>query len=117
MSYQKFTDGKAEELFPAGPIAFYGPTAMRTLASDLQAWPEIGLEPLLYFCWRVSAQRCLDSAFFLREKLPAAAAIRWEECQIYGRLQQLSVANERAALPELLERLAEREEDFIAALA
>jgi hypothetical protein len=107
---------EAEELFPGGPMAFFGPTAMRTLAGDLQAWPEIGLGPLPHFSWRVSAQRCLDSAFFLREKLPAAAAIRWEECQLYGQLQHVSAANERAALPELLERLAEREEEFIAAL-
>lgn len=107
---------EAGELFPGGPTAFYGPTAMRTLAGDLQAWPEIDLGPLPYFSWQVSAQRCLDSAFFLREKLPAAAAIRWEECQLYGQLQHVSAANERAALPELLERLAEREEEFIAAL-
>jgi hypothetical protein len=72
---------------------------------------------LPHFSWRVSAQRCLDSAFFLRDKLPHAAAIRWEECQIYGQLQQTSAANERAALPGLLERLAVREEEFIAALA
>ena len=107
---------EAEELFPGGPTAFYGPTAMRTLAGDLQAWPEIDLGPLPYFCWCVSAQRCLDSAFFLRAKLPAAAAIRWDECQLYGQLQHASAANDRAALPALLERLAEREEQFMAAL-
>jgi hypothetical protein len=108
---------EAEELFPGGPTAFYGPITMRTLAGDLQAWPEIGLGPLPYFSWRVSGQRCQASALFLREKLPAAAAIRWEESQIYGQLQQASATNQRAALPVLLERLAEREEEFIAALA
>jgi hypothetical protein len=64
----------------------------------------------------VSGQRCLDSAFFLRERLPQAAAIRWEECQIYGQLQLASAANQRTVLPDLLERLADCEERFIAAL-
>jgi hypothetical protein len=49
--------------------------------------------------------------------MPEAAAIRWEECQLYGALQQASVANKRADLPVLLERLAEQETRFIAALA
>jgi len=106
----------AEELAPGGPVALHGPAAMRTLAGDLRDWPEIDLGPLPHFSWQVSGQRCHASALFLREKLPAAAAIRWEESQIYGQLQQASVANQRAALPGLLERLAEREEAFIAAL-
>jgi hypothetical protein len=99
-----------------GPTLLYGPDAMRTLAADLRAWPERELGSLPYFNWRVSGQRCLDSAFFLCEKLPHAAAIRWEECQLYGRLQQASAANERAILPDLLEQLAEHEAHFIAAL-
>lgn len=101
---------------PGGTVLIYGSEGMRTLAADLVAWPERDLSALANFCWQVSAQRCLDSAFFLREKLSQAAAIRWEECQIYGQLQQASAANERARLPELLERLAEQEERFIAAL-
>jgi hypothetical protein len=105
------------ETIPNGPTVLYGPDAMRALAADLQAWPERELGGLPYFNWRVSGQRCLDSSFFLREKLPHAADIRWEECQLYGQLQQVSVANERAALPPLLERLAGYEEEFIAALA
>lgn len=99
-----------------GSMLLYGADGMRTLAADLLAWPERDLGALPYFCWQVSAQRCLDSAFFLRERLPQAAAIRWEECQIYGQLQQASAANERARLPELLERLAQYEESFITAL-
>src|SRR6266568_3894001 len=87
-----------------GSMLLYGPDGMRTLAADLLAWPERDLGALPYFSWQVSAQRCLDSAFFLRGRLPQAAAIRWEECQIYGQLQQASAANERAMLPELLER-------------
>jgi hypothetical protein len=102
--------------FPDGIALIYGPDGMRTLAADLVAWPERDLGSLANFSWQVSAQRCLDTAFFLRERLPQAAAIRWEECQIYGQLQQASAANERARLPELLERLAEREERFVAAL-
>jgi Butirosin biosynthesis protein H, N-terminal len=96
-----------------GSTLLYGPDGMRSLADDLQAWPEYDLGGL---SWRVSGQRCLDSAFFLRERLPDAAATRWEECQLYGALQQASAANERAALPGLLERLAEYEERFIAAI-
>lgn len=107
---------EAEELFPGGPMALYGPTAMRTLAADLRDWPQIGLGPLPYFSWRVSGQRCQASAVFLREKLPAASAIRWEESLLYGQLQQASSVLKRDALPVLLERLAELEERFIAAL-
>ncbi len=105
------------ETLPNGSTVLYGPAAMQTLAADLRAWPERELGGLPYFNWRVSGQRCLDSAFFLRERLSHAADIRWEECQLYGQLQQASAANERAALPPLLERLAHYEEEFIAALA
>jgi hypothetical protein len=99
-----------------GITLVFGPEAMRTLAADMRAEPARGLGGMAYFGWRVSGQRCLDSAIFLRERLPDAAAIRWEQCQLYGALQQASAAGERAALPALLERLAEQEERFIAAL-
>jgi hypothetical protein len=89
---------------------------MRALADDLRDRPEQDLGAMPYFSWRVSGQRCLDSAFFLRDRLPDAAAIRWEECLIYGQLQQASAAGRRAALPDLLERLAEHEARFIAAM-
>lgn len=108
---------KAEELFPGGPTALYGPAAMRTLAADLRDWPQVDLGPLPYFSWRVSGQRCQASAVFLREKRPAASAIRWEESQLYGQLQYASAAQKRDALPALLERLAALEEECIAALA
>lgn len=80
-------------------------------------WPQIDLGPLPSFSGRVSAQRCQASAIFLREKLPSASAIRWEESQLYGQLQYASVAGKRDALPVLLERLAGLEEECIAALA
>ena len=64
--------------------------------------------------------RCkiLDLAAILDriDRGPDAAAIRWEQCQVYGALQQASAAGKRAALPALLERLAEYEERLIAAL-
>jgi hypothetical protein len=82
----------------------------------LRAAPERGLGGLPYFNWRVSAQRCFDSAVFLRARMPEAAAIRWEECQLYSQLQQASAAQDRAALPEILGRLAEQEARFIDAL-
>lgn len=99
-----------------GSPLVYGPDGMRMLATDLKNSPERDLGTLPYFCWQVSGQRCLDSAFFLREKLPDAAALRWEECLIYGQLQQASAANERETLLGLLERLADYETRFIAAL-
>lgn len=99
-----------------GTPLIYGPDGMRALADDLRTQPERDLGGMPYFSWRVSGQRCLDSAFFLRERLPEAAAIRWEECLIYGRLQQASAAGQRATLPDLLERLAEHEARFIAAV-
>ncbi|HTK11179.1 MAG TPA: BtrH N-terminal domain-containing protein [Ktedonobacteraceae bacterium] len=105
------------ETFANGMTLLYGPDAMRTLAADLRSWPELALGSLPSFNWRVSAQRCLDSAFFLQARLPQAAAIRWEECLIYGQLQHASAVNKRAVLPELLEQLAEYETRFIAALA
>jgi hypothetical protein len=94
----------------------YGPEGMRQLAKDLSAWPELDLGSLPYFNWRVSAQRCLDSAMFLQEKLPEVAAVRWEESQLYGQLQQASNANNRVVMPEILEHLAEYETRFITSL-
>ena len=108
---------RPREAITDGLTLLYGPEGMQALAKDLQEWPERDLGALPNFCWQVSAQRCLDSAFFLRERLPDAAVIRWEECQIFGQLQQASTAKERAALPDLLERLADYETRFIAALA
>lgn len=105
-----------DETLPNGTIIHYGPNAMRLLAEDLNTYSERDLGALPFFSWRVSGQRCLDSAFFLREKLPEAAALRWEQCQIYGELQQASTPENRAALPGLLHRLAEYEERFIAML-
>ena len=94
----------------------FGPNAMRLLAADMRAAPERSLGAMPYFGWRVSGQRCLDIATFLRERLPDAAAIRWEQCQVYGEMQQASVVNDRARLVALLERQAGLEERFIAAL-
>jgi hypothetical protein len=107
---------RTTEPLDGGITLVYGPEGMRTLAADMRADPERELGGMAYFGWRVSGQRCLDSAIFLRERLPDAAAIRWEQCQIYGALQQASAAGERANLPALLERLAEHEARFIAAL-
>lgn len=107
---------RTQETAVDGSPTIYGPDGMRTLAVDIQAAPERDLGLLPHFCWQVSGQRCIDSAFFLRERLPEAAAIRWEECQIYGQLQQASAANERAVVVDLLEQLAECEEHFIGAM-
>jgi hypothetical protein len=45
-----------------------------------------------------------------------AAAIRWEQCQLYGAIQQTSLGDDRAQLPDLLERQADLEAQFIVAL-
>jgi hypothetical protein len=100
----------------SGPPLICGPDGMLALAKDIPTLPEHLLGALPYWSWRVSGQRCLDSALFLQERMPEAAAIRWEECQLYGALQQATVANQRNALPALLEQLAEQETRFIAAL-
>jgi hypothetical protein len=105
----------AETLAP-GITEHYGPQALRLLAADLRAAPERPLGGLPYFNWRVSGQRCLDGATFLRERLPDAAAIRWEQCQVYGAIQQASTSAGRSRLPDLLERQADLEAAFIAAL-
>jgi hypothetical protein len=97
-------------------IAHYGPQALRLLAADLHAEPQRSLGALPYFSWRVSGQRCFDSAAFLRERLPGAAAIRWEQCQLYGEIQQASTSTSRSRLPELLQRQADLEAAFITAL-
>ncbi len=107
---------RSDESFPGGVTILYGPSAMRTLAADLRAAPERPLGGLPYFKRRVSGQRCLDSAVFLRKRLPEAAAVRWEECQLYGKLQQATAAGERARMAELLDRLADHEARFIAAI-
>jgi hypothetical protein len=106
---------RTTEEIPGAQI-IYGPEGMRTLAADFRTDPGRELGALPYFNWRVSAQRCFDGAMFLRERLPEASAIRWEQCQIYGRLQQASAARATHKLPNLLERLADHEACFIASL-
>lgn len=108
---------KTDEEIGNGASLLYGPGAMRTLAEDLRVAPERSLGALPYFNWRVSAQRCMDSAVFLRERLPEAAAIRWEETRVYGEIQQATVDERRAELPKLIDELADYETAFISALA
>src|SRR5215472_17219356 len=95
---------RADEPIAPAIMAHYGPGALRLLAADLRAEPQRSLGGLPYFSWRVSGQRCFDSATFLRERLPEAAAIRWEQCQLYGEIQRASTSTDRSQLPELLER-------------
>lgn len=116
IAYARSSLSRDKQMLGPGIEAIYGPDGMRALAADLPAWPEPDLGALPYFSWQVSAQRCIDSAFFLRERLPEAAALRWEECQIYGSLQQASAAGQRERLPALLTQLASLEERFIAAI-
>jgi hypothetical protein len=99
-----------------GLTEHYGPQALRLLAADLSAEPQRSLGALPYFSWRVSGQRCFDGATFLRERLPGAAAIRWAQCQLYGEIQQVSTSTDRSRLPGLLERQADLETAFVAAL-
>lgn len=107
---------RADELLAPGLRAHYGPQALHLLAEDLRAEPQRTLGALPYFNWRVSGQRCFDGAMFLRERLPGAAAVRWEQCQLYGEIQQASTSAGRSRLAELLDRQAELETGFIAAL-
>lgn len=107
---------RASKSLPDGTPAMYGPAGILALADLLRAHPEQGLGALPYFSWRVSAQRCLDGANFLRARMPAAADIRWEQCLTYGTVQQASASGDRATLPALLERLADQETRFTAAV-
>lgn len=107
---------RADEEIAPGVTLRFGPGAMRLMAADLRATPERGLGGMPYFNWRVSGQRCFDGATFLRERLPGAAAIRWEQCLLYGALQQASLNAGRSRIPDLLERQADLEEAFIDAL-
>jgi Butirosin biosynthesis protein H, N-terminal len=107
---------RSDEIVAPGVTAHYGPQALRLLAEDLRAQPERSLGALPYFSWRVSGQRCFDSATFLHERLPDAAAIRWEQCQLYGEIQQASTSASRSQLAGLLERQADLESAFITLL-
>jgi hypothetical protein len=107
---------RSDEALAPGVMAHYGPNALRLLAEDLRAEPERSLGALPYFSWRVSGQRCFDGAMFLGERLPGAAAIRWEQCQLYGEIQQASISASRSQLAGLLERQSDLEAAFIAAL-
>jgi hypothetical protein len=107
---------RSDEALAPGLMAHYGPPALRLLAEDLRAEPERSLGALPYFNWRVSGQRCIDGAMFLRERLPEAAAIRWQQCQVYGEIQQASTSVNRSRLPDLLERQADLEAAFVTAL-
>ena len=108
---------RRDEVVGDGVTLCYGPDAMHRLADDLRAQPDMGLGMLPYFSWRVSGERCFDSAVFLRERLPKSFDIRMEEAEIYGELQQASATGERTRLTELLTRLADREAAFIASLS
>ena len=107
---------RTDEPIAPGVMVHYGPQALRLLAADLRAQPERSLGALPYFSWRVSGQRCFDGATFLRDHLPGAAAIRWEQCQVYGEIQLASTSADRSQLPGLLERQADLETAFISAL-
>jgi hypothetical protein len=107
---------RSDEAVAPGVMAHYGPQALRLLSEDLRAEPQRSLGALPYFGWRVSGQRCFDGATFLRERLPGAAAIRWEQCQLYGDIQQASTSASRLYLPDLLERQADLEAAFVSAL-
>jgi hypothetical protein len=107
---------RADEPVAPGIMGHYGPNALHLLAADLHDEPQRSLGGLPYFSWRVSGQRCFDGATFLRERLPGAAAIRWEQCQLYGEIQSASTSADRSQLPGLLERQADLETAFITAL-
>jgi hypothetical protein len=107
---------RSDELVAPGVTAHYGWQALRLLAEDMRAESQRNLGALPYFSWRVSGQRCFDGATFLRERLPEAAAIRWEQCQVYGEIQQASTSASRFKLAGLLERQADLEAAFITAL-
>lgn len=100
-------------IFDNGPNGVMcGPKAMLVLADDLESNPEIPLGGLAFFSWRVSAQRCFDSANFVRERLPEASAVRRQQAFVYGRLQYATVHNDRAKMAELLRQQAELEARF-----
>jgi hypothetical protein len=107
---------RADEPIAPGVMIHYGPGAIRLLAADLRDESQRSLGALPYFSWRVSGQRCFDSATFLRERMPGAADIRWEQCQLYGEIQRVSASASRSRLTDLLERQADLETAFIAAL-
>jgi hypothetical protein len=104
---------QTSQTFPDMQV-LYGPKAMIALAEDMRTRRDIPIEGLAYFCWRVSNQRCFDSAMFLSERLPDAAAIRWEQSLIFGAIQQATMAGQRDEIADLLERLADNEARFIA---
>lgn len=96
---------------------FCGPEGMLTFAQDLGDNPELPIGGLPFFSWRVSAQRCFDSANFVSERLPQASEIRRQQAYVYGQLQRATVDNDRAKLIDLLKQQAELEAKFIGEIA
>lgn len=96
---------------------FCGPEGMLTFAEDLSANPELQIGGLPFFSWRVSAQRCFDSANFVHQRLPQASEIRRQQAFVYGQLQRVSVHNDRATMIDLLKQQAELEARFIDQIA
>jgi hypothetical protein len=96
---------------------FCGPEGMLTFAQDLSDNPELPIGGLPFFSWRVSAQRCFDSASFVSERLPQASQIRRQQAFLYGKLQAASVAGERSKIIELMKEQADLEARFIDQIA
>ena len=94
-----------------------GVPALRALAADVGAGrAEQWLRPYSSFSFRVSAQRCFDSANFLREApftnpmLQRCAELRLEQARCYGDAQLAAVARDLPRLAQALEAIATSEE-------
>jgi hypothetical protein len=101
----------------------FGPEALRSLAEDIRA-RQVGrwLRVYAFFSFRVSGQRCFDSALFIRDApfrnryLERAFQFRIEQAARYGEAQLAAATKKSRQVAEALERIAALEEVFAEAL-
>jgi hypothetical protein len=103
---------------PARPGSASGHRALRALAGAVRGGPPEALERhLVVFLLPTAARRSVDAARFLAEAgLPAAAAAMGEEAELWGRSCSAASRRDWARAGDLLQQLADAEQELVAAL-
>jgi hypothetical protein len=105
-------------------IMHQGARAIEKLAEDIKRYRSSRwLNFYAVFSFRVSAQRCFDSAWFIAEApftnqpLKRASQVRMEQAQLYGRAQWQAATKKFGAVAKTLTEIARKEKEFAMCLA
>ncbi len=104
---------------PEGPVVYGGVQALYRLIKDLRASkkPAELLSSLIYFVFPLAARRSLDAAAFLIEgDMPEAANLVQQQALLVGKAQYLAVHKQWGKVADVMERLAEVEQELVASL-